>query len=116
MADRRRRSDQMEISLFWRVCLTNAAVFAVGLAVLAMSPATVSSPILPSELLVLLGGLGLLVLANAALVRAILAPLYRLQQLMEDVDLLRPGQRLPEKGNGPVGDVIRAFNAMLARL
>ena len=116
MDDRRRRSDQMEISLFWRVCLVNAAVFAAGLAVLAMSPATVSSPILPGELLVLLGGLGLLVLANAALVRAILAPLYRLQQLMEDVDLLRPGQRLPEKGNGPVGDVIRTFNAMLDRL
>ena len=116
MPEPRRRSDQMEVSLFWRVCLTNAAVFALGLVVLATSPATVSSPVLPSELLVLLGGLGVLVLANAALVRATLAPLYRLQQLMEHVDLLRPGQRLPEKGNGPVGDVIRTFNAMLARL
>ncbi len=75
MDDRRRRSDQMEISLFWRVCLVNAVVFAAGLAVLAMSPATVSAPVLPSELLVLLGGLALLVLANAALVRATLAPL-----------------------------------------
>ena len=116
MDERRRRSDQMEISLFWRICLVNAVVFAAAMAVLAGTPATVSFPIQRSELLVLLVGLAVIVVANAALVRATLAPLDRLRGLMEDVDLLRPGQRLPENGNGPVGDVISAFNAMLARL
>jgi two-component system sensor histidine kinase UhpB len=104
------------VSLFWRVCLINGAVFAVGTAVLAASPATVSAPVLATEAIVLAVGLGVMLLANGALLRATLAPLDRLRHLMEGVDLLRPGQRLPDVGYGAVSDLIRSFNAMLARL
>jgi two-component system sensor histidine kinase UhpB len=104
------------VSLFWRVCLINGAVFALGTAVLAASPATVSAPVLATEAAVLGIGLGVILLANGLLLRATLAPLDRLRHLMEDVDLLRPGQRLPDTGYGAVSDLIASFNAMLARL
>jgi two-component system sensor histidine kinase UhpB len=116
MDERRRGSDRMGLSLFWRVCLINATVFAVGVLVLVASPATVSWPIVTSEALVLLVWLITITVANAALLRTVLSPLDRLRHLMDDVDLLRPGQRLPETGNGAVADLIHTFNAMLDRL
>jgi two-component system sensor histidine kinase UhpB len=103
-------------SLFWRVCLINGAVFAAGTAVLAASPATVSAPVLATEAIVLAVGLGVILVANGVLLRATLAPLDRLRHLMEGVDLLRPGQRLPDTGYGAVSHLIRSFNAMIARL
>jgi two-component system sensor histidine kinase UhpB len=103
-------------SLFWRVCLINGAVFAAGAAVLAASPATVSAPVLATEAIVLAVALCAMLLANGVLLRATLAPLDRLRHLMEGVDLLRPGQRLPDGGYGAVSDLIRSFNAMIARL
>ncbi|MGH2394321.1 MAG: HAMP domain-containing sensor histidine kinase [Candidatus Limnocylindria bacterium] len=102
--------------LFWRVCLTNGAVFVVGTAILAVSPATVSSPVLLTEAVVLAVGLAVILAANALLLRASLVPLDRLARLMERVDLLRPGERLAETGNGAVSHLIHSFNAMLARL
>ena len=102
--------------LFWRVCLINGVVFVVGTAVLAASPATVSSPVLLTESVVLAVGLMVILVANAVLLRASLAPLDRLTRLMERVDLLRPGQRLPESGNGAVAPLVRSFNAMIVRL
>lgn len=116
MDERRRRPDRIGLSLFWRVCLINATVFAVGVVVLGASPATVSWPIVASEALVLLVWLAMIMVANAALLRTVLSPLDRLRHLMDDVDILRPGQRLPETGNGAVADLIHTFNAMLDRL
>lgn len=104
------------LPLFWRVCLTNGLVFIVGTAVLAVSPATVSSPVVVTEALVLAIGLTVILVTNALLLRSTLAPLDRLAQVMEDVDLLRPGQRLPEEGNGAATSLISTFNAMLDRL
>lgn len=104
------------VSLFWRVCLINGAVFAAGTAVLAASPATVSARVRTTEVIVLAVGLGAMLLANGMLLRATLAPLDRLRHLMEGVDLLRPGQRLPDLGYGSVSELINSFNAMLARL
>ena len=113
---RSRRPGRGGVSLFSRVCLINGAVFTAGTAVLAASPATVSAPVLATEVSVLAVGLGVMLLANGALLRATLAPLDRLRHLMEGVDLLQPGQRLPDLGYGAVSDLIRSFNAMLARL
>jgi two-component system sensor histidine kinase UhpB len=104
------------LPLFWRVCLVNGAVFAVGTAVLAASPATVSAPVLAREAAVLAVGLTAMLVANGMLLRTMLGPLDRLRRLMEDVDLLRPGQRLPPGNSGPVTDVVATFNAMLDRL
>lgn len=106
----------IDLPLFWRVCLINGAVFTVAMVLLAVSPATVSYRIQPSEALVLTGGLLVILLTNAALLHTRLAPLDRLSRLMGSVDLLCPGQRVPEAGKGGVSALVRSFNAMLARL
>jgi two-component system sensor histidine kinase UhpB len=116
MAQRFRLGAGRGLPLFWRVCLLNGAVLAVGTAVLAASPATVSTPVLAREALVLAVGLTVILVANGLLLRAVLGPLDRLRRLMEDVDLLHPGQRLPEQGSGPASELIGSFNAMLERL
>ncbi|WP_188197539.1 HAMP domain-containing sensor histidine kinase [Nonomuraea sp. SYSU D8015] len=112
----RRRARSPASALFWRLFLINGLVFAAGLTVLALSPATVSSPVLLTELLILAVGLAVMLGANAVLLRTSLAPLGALTVLMERVDLLRPRDRIAHTANGDLGTLIATFNAMLDRL
>ncbi|MEV7289367.1 sensor histidine kinase [Streptomyces sp. NPDC093252] len=129
------------MSLFWRIFGLNAVVLGAATGLLLWAPVTVSVPVLLTEAVVLVGGLGVMLVANGALLRWGLAPLGRLTRLMGTVDLLRPGQRLPVPGaraedatgkdtvtgrptreaapggrGGEVAELIRTFNAMLDRL
>ncbi|MEU1003052.1 sensor histidine kinase [Streptomyces tibetensis] len=104
------------MSLFWRIFALNAVVLGTATALLLWAPVTVSVPVLLTEAVILVGGLAVMLVANAALLRFGLAPLDRLTKLMTTVDLLRPGQRLPASGGGGVAELIRTFNAMLERL
>ncbi|MGP3913009.1 HAMP domain-containing sensor histidine kinase [Nonomuraea sp. 10N515B] len=112
----RRRARSPASALFWRLFLINGLVFAAGLTVLALSPATVSSPVLLTELPILAVGLAMMLGANAVLLRTSLAPLGALTALMERVDLLRSRDRIAHSGNGDLGTLIATFNAMLDRL
>ncbi|WP_214371365.1 histidine kinase [Pseudonocardia sp. H11422] len=103
-------------ALFRRLFLVTGLVFVVGAAVLVVSPATVSTPVLVWEAIVLTVGLALMLAVNALLLRASLKPLDGLTALMERVDLLRPGERLAVRGNGDVAHLIHTFNDMLDRL
>ncbi len=105
-----------KLSLFWRVVLTNAVVFVAGIAALALTVPTVSFPIVLTEALILVSGLAVILVANTFLLRLSFRPLERLIDLMRDIDLLRPGQRLAVAGAGEVADLIRTFNEMLDRL
>ncbi|CAL9629532.1 hypothetical protein SUDANB145_06042 [Streptomyces sp. enrichment culture] len=125
-----RNEEYFPVSLFWRIFGLNALVLGTATALLLWAPVTVSVPVLLTEAVILVGGLAVMLVANAALLRWGLAPLGRLTKLMATVDLLRPGQRLPVPGGGrgPGGDgpgggrggevteLIRTFNAMLDRL
>lgn len=102
--------------LFWRIFALNAVVLVAATALLLWAPVTVSVPVVFTEAVVLLGGLVVMLVANAVLLQLGLAPLDRLSRRMATVDLLRPGQRLPVAGQGGVSQLIRAFNDMLARL
>ncbi|MGW0818391.1 HAMP domain-containing sensor histidine kinase [Streptomyces viridiviolaceus] len=104
------------MSLFWRIFGLNAVVLGSATALLLWAPVTVSVPVLLTEAVILVGGLAVMLVANAALLRWGLSPLDRLTKLMTTVDLLRPGQRLPVPGGGEVAELIRTFNAMLDRL
>ncbi|GHD42115.1 HAMP domain-containing sensor histidine kinase [Streptomyces galbus] len=104
------------MSLFWRIFVLNAVVLGTATALLLWAPVTVSVPVLLTEAVILLGGLAVMLVANAVLLRLGLAPLDRLTRLMTTVDLLRPGQRLPASGGREVAELIRTFNAMLERL
>ena len=81
--------------LYVKVCLINGAVFAGALALLVVSPATVSHQVTGSELAVLVIGLVVIVATNAALLHTTLAPLDRLVQLLDTFDASGPGQRFP---------------------
>jgi two-component system sensor histidine kinase UhpB len=103
-------------ALFWRLFLLNALVFVAGAGVLVFSPATVSTPVVITEVSVLAAGLALMMAVNAVLLRTSLRPLDGLTALMERVDLLRPGERLAVGGSGDLAHLIRTFNDMLDRL
>ena len=103
-------------TLFQRLLLFNAAVVVVGGLFLTLTPVTVSDPVRLTEVVVLGVGAIAMVAVNAILVRATLRPLDRLTALMEQVDLLRPGQRLSMPADRDVAHLVREFNRMLDRL
>ena len=104
------------VSLFWRIFALNAVVLGSATALLLWAPVTVSVPVVLTEAVILVAGLVVMLVANAAMLRIGLAPLDRLTRLMTTVDLLRPGQRLPAQGHGETAELIRGFNAMIERL
>jgi two-component system sensor histidine kinase UhpB len=104
-------------SLLSRVFLTNAAVLAGAVLVLALSPVTVSRPLSLGEAVVLVAGLTALLVLNLLLFRGVFAPLVRLSEAMRAADLLRPGHRVPIYGtDADIAELTRAFNEMLDRL
>jgi two-component system, NarL family, sensor histidine kinase UhpB len=108
---------QLHLSLPQRVLLTNAAVLLVAAAGLIFTPATVSDPIALQELLVVVGGMVVLVLANLVLVRRAFAPLRQLADVMSRVEYFEPGLRIPEYADDEdMHRVTRSFNQMLDRL
>jgi two-component system sensor histidine kinase UhpB len=105
------------VPLFWRVFAMNALVLALATAVLALSPATVSSPVAVTEAVVLALGLGAMLALNFALLRRALSPLERLRTLMRGADPLRPGARAPvDEATPELRAVAETFNEMVARL
>jgi two-component system sensor histidine kinase UhpB len=104
------------LPLLWRVFAINAALLLVGTLVLALAPGRVHASLAVVETLDLIIGLAVMLAANLVLLRPTLSPVDRLVERMRTVDLLRPGQRLPEQGGAEVGAVVRAFNQMLDRL
>ncbi len=106
----------LTLSVFWRVCLINGGVLALGTLALVLSPATVSSRPLLSETVVLTVGLAVTAVLNALLLRSVLRPIDRLIGLMATVDVRQPGPRLDETGAAPADALVSGFNAMLGRL
>jgi two-component system, NarL family, sensor histidine kinase UhpB len=104
------------LSLSSRVIGINVLVFTLATVALAVSPATVSAPPLRSQLLVLVAGLVVTVVANAILVRASLVPLDR---LVADVDRARstdPLERVPVPDSGIARGLATAINDLLDRI
>jgi two-component system sensor histidine kinase UhpB len=98
------------IPLFWRLFVPNAAVLLGAGIVLMIQPAN-------GRVLALGGGLALLLTVNLVLMRRAFAPLARLASLMNAIDPLDPGRRLPVLGPGSeVTRLASAFNRMLDRL
>ena len=104
------------LPLFWRVFAINTAPLVVATLLLMFAPVTLHAPIRLTEALILSAGLVVVLAANLLLLRPAFASLDRLVQRMHTVDLLRPGQRLPEEGGVEVAELVQGFNDMLARL
>jgi two-component system sensor histidine kinase UhpB len=106
-----------DMPLLVRIFLTNAAVLTAAVLVLALSPATVSSPVLLWEAVVLVAGVTAVLIVNLAILRRAFESLGRLTELMRSVEPLRPGVRIPVYGHDrEVKTLTAAFNEMLARL
>lgn len=104
------------LPLYWRVFAANAALLTAIAVVLVVAPVTISFPIAVFEAIGVLAGLLVTIAVNALLLRHAFAPLARLAQRMETVDLLRPGQRLQVLRDDEIGRVVTTFNRMLDRL
>jgi two-component system sensor histidine kinase UhpB len=104
------------VPLFWRIFAVNVGLLALIALLLVVTPVTIQAPPTLTEVLIIVAGLAVTVAANALLLRRAVAPLVRLAQRMDTVDLLRPGQRLRVGRDDEVGRVVRAFNEMLDRL
>jgi two-component system sensor histidine kinase UhpB len=98
------------IPLFWRLFIPNATVLAVACVVLIVEPAN-------GRIFALVGGLILMLTVNLLLMRRAIAPLARLMSVMEEVDPLDPGRRLPLSGaESEITALTESFNRMLERL
>lgn len=106
-------ADNMDLSLSTRVILINGLLFAIGTAVLALSPATVSSRPVLSESVVLLVGLAVMIVANSMLVRRSLLPLDRLIQHLAHAE---SDARVPVPPEGLARRVSQAVNDLLDRI
>jgi two-component system, NarL family, sensor histidine kinase UhpB len=104
------------LPLLWRVFAINAALLVVATLLLALTPATVHAQIAVVEGLDLAAALLVMLVANLVLLRHTLRPIDRLVERMRRIDLLRPGQRIPEQGGVEVAELTHTFNEMLERL
>lgn len=113
----RSRDGREGTSLFWQVFLPNAVVLAVAVAVLAFTPASVSSQFSAPQAIALLGALAATVLVNLLLIRRAVAPLEQLTRVMAEIDPLHPGQRVRvDRSVTETAELADVFNAMLDRL
>lgn len=94
----------------------NASLLFLAVLLLAVTPATVSHPITGQQVVLLSISVAVALFANALLIRLSLRPVWELAQLMENVDLLRPGQRLKVGGASEMILLTGTFNDMLDRL
>ena len=104
------------VSLYIRVVFVNAAILLAATVLLVVTPATVSFPARVDQGVILAGGLIVLIVANAVLVRISFRGLAGLVQRMETLDVLQPRQRLPSLGGPETRALIDGFNTMLDRL
>ena len=104
------------LSLFWRIFAASGVVLVVITALLIVTPITINANIALVEAVILIAGLGIALLVEFVLLRRAFAPLERLAQTMDTVDLLRPGQRLEAPYGPTLTRVVDAFNDMLERL
>src|ERR1044071_7089194 len=104
------------LPLYWRVFAVNAGLLAAIAVLLIITPVTISFPIAVIEVVGVFVALVLTIAVNALLLRHAFAPLARLAQRMETVDLLRPGQRLQVLRDDEIGRVVPSLTRMLDRL
>jgi two-component system, NarL family, sensor histidine kinase UhpB len=105
------------MSLFRRAVAVNVTVLVAAVLLLALSPATISATVRPSEWIVLAAGTVAVIVVNLLLLRRVFGPLERLEQVMGRVDPHEPGRRISEEHpDGEIARVSKAFNSMLDRL
>jgi two-component system sensor histidine kinase UhpB len=104
------------LPLLWRVFVINATLLVVATFVLVVARGRVHASLAFLEGLDVAVFLAVMLAANLLLLRQTLNPIEQLAARMRTVDLLRPGQRLAERGGAEVAELVAVFNRMLDRL
>jgi two-component system, NarL family, sensor histidine kinase UhpB len=104
------------MSLFAKTYLANAAVLAAAVLALILTPATISHPVSPRELAVMVLGLGALGAVNWWWTARLLRPLTELRQSLDRRQVPDAADRVPVSGSDEVAAVASSYNAMLDRL
>ena len=104
------------LPLLWRVFAINAALLVIATLLLAVARGRIHASLAFVEGMDVAIALVVMLAANLLLLRHTLRPIERLVERMRAVDLLRPEQRLAERGGVEVAEVVRVFNQMLERL
>jgi len=103
--------------LFWQVFLPNALILGIAVAVLTLSPVSVSRDVSGAQAALLGGALVAMVLVNLALIRRAVRPLEHLARVMAAIDPLYPGHRVAVSTSvSEVEELADVFNVMLDRL
>jgi two-component system, NarL family, sensor histidine kinase UhpB len=100
----------------WRVFAINATLLVLATLLLVLTRGRVHASLAFVEGIDIAIGLAVMLVANFLLLRQTLRPIERLVERMRTVDLLRPGQRLRERGGIEVTELVSVFNQMLDRL
>ena len=104
-------------TLYRRVFASYAALMTLALLVLIFAPVTISVPVTRAQLAGLLIGFAVMLGLFHVLLHRGLQPIERLTALMQRVDPLSPGERVPvEASQREVVALSDAFNGMLDRL
>jgi two-component system, NarL family, sensor histidine kinase UhpB len=104
------------LPLLWRVFTINATLLVVATLVLVVARDRFHGSLAFLEGLDVAVFLLVMLAANLLLLRQTLNPVQQLIARMRTVDLLRPGQRLAERGGPEVAELVAVFNEMLDRL
>jgi two-component system sensor histidine kinase UhpB len=104
------------LPLLWRIFAINATLLVLATLLLVLARGRVHASLAFLEGIDVAVGLVVMLVANFLLLRQTLRPVERLVVRMSTVDLLRPGQRLVERGGVEVVELVRVFNQMLDRL
>jgi two-component system sensor histidine kinase UhpB len=110
---------QHYLPLLHRVAGVNVLLMlaAVAVTVAVLAPRKLSSFAVDEEVLVLIGAVTLVVLANVYLLRRLVGPVQALTALTRRVDLTSPGERMPSAApTSEAGELALTFNEMLDRL
>ncbi len=106
------------VPLFQRVAGVNALLLiaAVAVTLLVTAPHRLSS-FAVEEVAVLVAALALVVLVNMYLLRRVIGPVQALTALARRVDLINPGERMPDaEPTSEAGELALTFNEMLDRI